>query len=136
MKLKKISTLKKKAWRFFSEYIRLRDCLFTTGTLTHGKCITCGVRLPFKDLQAGHFISGRHNSYLFDEECTHAQCRTCNILKGGNPLEYRRQIIDLYGDGYDEVLEKRSHEIKKFTVEELENLIKELKEKISKLRWE
>lgn len=132
---KKVSkrTLKNNAWSVFSQYIRLRDCLFTTGTKTHGKCITCGVVLPFGKLQAGHFISGRHNSYLFSEEGVHAQCRTCNIIKDGNPLVYRRAIIDLYGEGYDEVLEKESREIKKFAPQDLVDIAEYYKKEIEKL---
>lgn len=128
-----VSKLKNKAWDLFSRYIRLRDCLFTTRTKERGRCITCGFEFPFNDLQAGHFVSGRGNSVLFDEECVHAQCRTCNILKGGKTLVYRRKILELYGDGYDEVLEKRAQVVKKFTISELEDLITELEEKIKEI---
>lgn len=133
MKKKSVARLKRKLWSIFSEYIRLRDCLMTTGTLTRGKCICCEAELPFKDLQAGHFIAGRGNAILFDEECVHSQCRVCNIIKGGNILVYRRKIIDLYGKGYDEILEKRAIPTRKFTVEELESLISEYQGKIKLL---
>ncbi len=125
-----LSKLKEKVWDLFSRYIRLRDCLKTTGCKSFGLCITCGKRNHFKLLQAGHFVPGRHNANLFSEEGCHAQCYNCNINLRGNTLEYRRQIIKLYGDGYDEILEQQAKEIKKFTPSELEDLIKELKEKI------
>lgn len=128
-----IRSLKKRVWRTFSRYIRLRDCLFTTGTLTHGKCITCEADLPIGELQAGHFISGRHNAYLFSEEGVHAQCEGCNKWGGGKPLIYRRKIVELYGDGYDEVLEKEAQHTKQFTIVELKELEKNLKEKIIKM---
>ena len=121
------STVKQRAWYAFSQFIRTRDCLMTTGTPDRGKCITCEHEFPFKDLQAGHFIPGRHNGNLFSEEGTHAQCRSCNLWCGGKPLEYRRAIIALYGDGYDEVLEQEAREIKKYSVEDLTNLAKEYK---------
>jgi len=127
--------MKDEAWKAFSLFIRTRDCLFTTKKNDRGKCITCGIELPIGELQAGHFISGRHNSYLFSEEGVHAQCRTCNILKGGNQLEYRRQIIDLYGDKYDEVLEKESHEIKKYTLEDYKEIRDEYKERLKEIKW-
>ena len=38
------------------------------------------------------------------------------------PLEYRRQVIKLYGAGADEELEAEAREIKKFTVQELDDL--------------
>lgn len=127
-----LSSMKKKVWEVFKDYIRLRDCLFTTGTKEMGKCITCGVCLPREKLQAGHFIPGRHNANLFSEEDVHAQCWTCNYIRGGNPLEYRRQIIELYGDGYDEILEAEARQFKKFTVAELEALKAEFQEKIGR----
>ncbi len=128
-----IRTLKVKAWTIFSRFIRLRDCLFTTGTKEYGKCITCGVQLPFGKLQAGHFIAGRHNANLFSEEGVHAQCRTCNILKSGNVLQYRRAILDLYGEGYDEVLEKEAKQIKPFNSQALLDIIEHYKIEVTKL---
>src|SRR3990167_8214756 len=107
-----LSSVKKKAWVLFSQYIRMRDCLRTTGCSSFGLCITCSKRYHIKLLQAGHFIPGRHNANLFSEEGVHAQCYNCNINLRGNTLEYRRQIIKLYGKGYDEVLEKQANEIK------------------------
>ena len=128
-----LSSIKKKAWVLFSQYIRMRDCLKTTGCKSWGLCITCGTRYHFKLLQAGHFISGRHNVNLFSEKGTHAQCYNCNINLRGNTLEYRRQIIKLYGENSDEVLERQAKEIKKFTIKDMEDLIAELKEKIKLL---
>lgn len=127
------STIKQRAWYAFSQFIRLRDCLTTTGTPDSGECITCGHEFPFKDLQAGHFIPGRHNGNLFSEKGTHAQCRSCNLWGGGKPLEYRRAIIGLYGDGYDDVLEQEAREIKKYSVDDLTNLEKEFKMKVERL---
>ena len=57
--------LKGQVWDLFSKYVRLRDCLETTGSIKRGKCFTCSKELPFNELQAGHFISGRHNANLF-----------------------------------------------------------------------
>ncbi len=138
MKNKKVkqpskSTVKRRAWDAFSRFIRTRDCLKTTGTLERGKCITCGQEFSFKSLQAGHFIPGRHNANLFSEKGTHAQCRACNIWNHGRPLEYRRAIIELYGEGYDEVLERGSREIKKYSPNDLTNLAEYYKIEVEKL---
>jgi len=128
-----IKKLKAEAWRLFSLFIRMRDCLRTTGSVEYGECITCNNTLPFEELQAGHFIPGRHNTNLFSEKGVHAQCKRCNLFLGGNQLEYRRQIIKLYGEGYDEVLEEENKIGKKSSVDELEAIIKFLKEKIKLL---
>src|SRR5690606_5871776 len=63
---------KDKSWKAFSDYIRHRDCLATTGTFEYGKCVTCMVRgdytdYPYARIQAGHAFSGRSDPILFDE---------------------------------------------------------------------
>ena len=129
----KISTLKKKVWKLFSEYIRRRDCLATTGLIEYGKCITCDKTVPRTLLQAGHFIPGRHNANLFSERGTHAQCYNCNINLKGNTLHYRRAIIHLYGDGTDLELEAEARQIKKYTILDLEELIEYYKTKLKEM---
>ena len=130
VKRKTVTSVKKKVWPLFSQYIRMRDCLKTTGCTSFGLCITCGKRYHIKLLQAGHFISGRHNANLFSERGTHAQCYNCNINLRGNILEYRRKIIELYGDGADIELETEAGQIKKYTLSDLEGLTLYLKEQI------
>lgn len=125
---------KKECWKQFSIYIRLRDCLKTTGTSTEGLCVTCGKKLPFKKLQAGHFIPGRNNAILYNERHVHAQCWKCNApasLGGlnGNPLQYRRKIIELYGQGADERMEAEAKQIKQYKIYEILALIEEFKHK-------
>ena len=136
IKKKRLSSVKKEAWGLFSRYIRIRDCLKTTGCTSFGLCITCSKRYHFKLLQAGHFVSGRHNANLFSERGTHAQCYNCNINLRGNTLEYRRKIIGLYGPGADVELENEANQIKKYTVPDLEALIIELKNKIKEVENE
>lgn len=92
-----ITTLKKKLWKIFSIYIRMRDCLKTTGTTTHGLCCTCGADKPISQLQAGHFIPGRADSILFDPSGVHAQCYRCNIKRQGEWLKYFRFMEKKYG---------------------------------------
>ena len=127
------STVKKRAWDAFSKFIRTRDCLRTTGCADWGLCITCGKRYHIKLLQAGHFIPGRHNANLFSEKGCHAQCYNCNINLRGNTLEYRRKIIEMYGDGYDEVLETENREIKKYSMEDLQDIAEQYKNKYQEL---
>lgn len=133
-KPKSVRSYKKTVWNEFAYYIRLRDCLKTTGTREYGHCITCNkiVYLGTKDAQAGHFIPGRHGNNLFDETGCHLQCSYCNKYLSGNQLIYRRKIIEMYGKGYDEVLEERDKIERKFTIPDLQEIMKETKEKI----WE
>ena len=130
LKKESVSKLKARVWVVFSKYIRTRDCLLTTGCTSWGLCITCGKRYHFKLLQAGHFISGRHNANLFSERGTHAQCYNCNLNLKGNTLIYRRKIIELYGKGVDEDLEEIDKQIYKFTIPDLKELEASLLEKL------
>ena len=128
-----LSSVKKKLWPIFSKYIRTRDCLRTTGCASWGLCISCGKRYHIKLLQAGHFIAGRHNANLFSERGVHAQCYNCNINLKGNTLEYRRQIIKMYGEGADLELEEEERQNIKFTVKDLEELETSLKDKLQEI---
>jgi len=93
-----ISSLDKKLWTEFSKFIRTRDCLKTTGVPDEGICITCEQRVPFKKLQAGHFIPRQYKTTRYDEKNNHAQCFACNMFMGGNVAIYGEKIKDLYGE--------------------------------------
>lgn len=111
---KTISKLKKETWNAFSKYIRLRDCLLTTGTKEHALCFTCGNKFHFKELQAGHLVDGRYNSILFDEDGVHAQCLQCNYFKSGNKEKYIPKMIELYGMERVKEIQDRKNIIKRF----------------------
>ena len=129
-----ISKLKAKAWKLFSIYIRLRDCLATTGTLTKGRCVTCSKVFPFKSLQAGHYLPGRGNAILFDETQTYAQCFRCNICLKSNWVAYDEFMRIKYGHKAIQQMKINSRKPKQFTIYELEVLIKILNEKIKELK--
>ncbi len=88
---------KKKLWDVFSIYIRMRDCIEATSTITHGKCCTCGRAYPITKLQAGHFIPGRADSILFEPTCVHSQCYRCNVIRSGEWVKYFRFMEGKYG---------------------------------------
>jgi hypothetical protein len=96
-------------WKKFSQYIRLRDCIKTTGSPDYGLCVTCGKEYPRGELQAGHFIPGRTNAVLFDEDCTHAQCYRCNCVLDVWP-QYYRWMQKEYGQEKIEQLIDQQHE--------------------------
>ena len=131
--MKKSDKLKEQVWKLFSRYIRLRDCLKTTGTPDRGKCVSCGKEVWISDCDAGHFIAGRGNSILFDETCTHLQCKLCNGPLHGNQLPYRRAIVAKYGEGYDEYLERKAKQVRQFETWELEAMKEMYRDKIKDL---
>ena len=85
---------KEKAWKAFSLYIRHRDSL--DGEIC--MCCSCGRIYPLKKMQAGHFIPGRSNAVLFEENGVHAQCYGCNVGKGGNWPGYYEFMLAKYGE--------------------------------------
>lgn len=106
-----ITWWKKELWKKFSQYIRLRDCLITTGSPDHGRCVTCGRVYPRKKLQAGHFVPGRTNAILFDEDCTHAQCYRCNCILDVWP-QYYRYMQKRYGqEKIEQLIDQRDKEV-------------------------
>jgi hypothetical protein len=91
------------------------------------RCITCGVRKYYKELQAGHFIPGRHNAILFDERGVHPQCFHCNMSVAvgglnGNPRKYDAFMRKTYGDGVVAELDALDMTERKFTPQELIDL--------------
>lgn len=126
-------TEKQKTWAVFSKYIRLRDALRTTGTLTHAKCVSCQRVYPIEKLQAGHLVSRRHTNILFDEKNVHAQCQKCNLFMKGNWEGYYEQFVRLYGDDVLEELLMKRQIPKQFKKKELIELRETYKQKIKEL---
>ena len=124
---------KTKAWPTFSIFIRMRDCLRTTGCSSFGLCITCGKRYHFKLLQAGHYIPGRHNQNLFEETGCHAQCYNGNINLKGNTHVYNKKLKELYGDDHPDWLYSNAQITRQYNLPELEELVADLKERIKLL---
>lgn len=122
----KVSTLKKKLDKIFSQYVRLRD----SNAEGYGDCITCSKELHWKQAHAGHFVSRRVNSLRYDELNVNMQCNYCNTYNQGEQYAYSRALDMKYGKGTAEGLWKRRFETHKFTVGELETLIEEYKEKV------
>ena len=104
-------------WIKFSQYIRLRDCLKTTGSSDYGLCVTCGRKYPRKNLQAGHFLPGRTDAILFDEDGVHAQCYRCNChLQGDWPAYYRFMQKEYGQEKIEQMIDQRNEEVE-MTVE-------------------
>ncbi len=141
MKAKKKKTLsdyKKDAWDAFSIYIRLRDAFATTGTPDRVVCCTCNKQYPAFGkgcVQAGHYVPGRLNAVLFEENGVHGQCYTCNDIFKGRPIEYRIFMDKKYGAPERERIEALRHNIVQYSIgdyvlirEKYEQKTKELRE--------
>ena len=95
-----VSWWKEKAWKQFSEFVRLRDALLTTGEPLHLHCVSCGKRYPAFGkpcAQAGHLIPSRSHILLFDERSVNGQCYNCNQTLNGNWVGYEKWMLRKWG---------------------------------------
>jgi hypothetical protein len=125
-KTKKLA--KKKADRYFSEYIRNRDA--NNGIC---QCITCGKFGSVKEMDCGHFISRRFQATRYDERNAHAQCKKCNRFQNGNQYEHGKKIDAKYGDGTADDILQKSKMLCKRTKSDFEYIAKEYKNKLQGL---
>jgi hypothetical protein len=119
--LKTMSDYMKLAQQIFNKYIRMRDS---------GKsCISCDKILVGK-FDAGHYYSTRHKSTTFDEDNVHGQCVTCNQHMHGNLLNYQIGIERRIGGEKLFELYEKAHKEKKYTINELKQIIEQYKLRI------
>jgi hypothetical protein len=119
--LKTTSDWLKEAQAVFNKYIRERDKGLN--------CISCN-KPPLKK-NCGHYYSqGGHSNVRFDEDNCHLQCEHCNTYLSGNLLNYQIGIEKRIGAEKLIELQGRAHLEKKWSVEELKEIIKTYKQKI------
>jgi len=105
----------------FNKYIRLRD----KGNV----CISC--QKPPKKENAGHFWNANnHYNVRFNENNVHLQCEHCNTFLSGNLINYRENLLKKIGEGEFHLLEAEAKKTRKFTKEELKEIIGTYKKKI------
>lgn len=121
------------AWRAMSRYVRIRECINTTGSVEYGKCVTCGEVKPFDKLDAGHFVPGCAGYAMWDERNVHIQCSACNRFHGGRVLEYRDWMIARYGEAVVEELRERARMMCKYTANDLREMAKSYRIKTKQL---
>ena len=73
-------------------------------------CISCGTPLMFGDpnTQGGHMISRQDRATETEPDNLWPQCRTCNVLKQGNIIAYRYNLVRLIGKERVERIEDMS----------------------------
>lgn len=121
---KPLAALKELLQIHINRYVRKRDRNMNSDDFT---CICCGVRFPLNEMDAGHYISVKHQSTRFDLINLNGQSQACNRLEYGRQKEYRERLVSIYGEQEILDLEARSREIKKWTKEEILALIQKYK---------
>ena len=129
MKKPPLRSLKNKAWKLMSEWVRRRDA--DEGGTT--RCVTCRAPIYWKEAQAGHFVPGRTNAVLFHPDLVHVQCIACNIFRGGNYAAYTLFMLDRYGREKVEEFLSLKHKVVKLARSDLEAIIETYKQKLQTL---
>jgi len=117
------SPLIREADRVFSLYIRQRGM----NSAGNNFCFTCGIELPWRQLQCGHFVSRRFTNTRWHELNCWPQCNDCNVNKHGNLKVYEVNLIDKFGKEAIEELKVLSRVSKKVFNYEIEELTKKYK---------
>ena len=119
--LQTVQSLMKVAQVVFNKWIRQRD--------KGQPCISC--QKPPKKANAGHyFSSGGHKNVTFNEDNVHLQCEYCNTFLHGNLLNYQVEIQKKIGADRLILLHEEAHKTRKFTRDELHEIIKKYKNKL------
>ncbi len=115
----------KEAQIVFNKYIRLRD----EGL----NCISCNT-IPKKKNAGHYFSSGGHSNVRFDEDNVHLQCEHCNTFLSGNLLNYQIGIEKRIGAEKLIELQGKAHLEKRWSVEELKEIIKKYKDLVRDMK--
>lgn len=120
------SDYKKLAQSVFNQYIRLRD----KGQL----CISCGKNINGVTHASHYYSSGGHSNVRYNEKNVHVSCYKCNVELSGNLLNYQIAIRDKIGADELLKLHELAHIEKKWSIEELKEIIHIYKQKVSELK--
>ena len=109
----------------FNSYINKRDA---------GKpCISCGKQITGRVNASHYYNANNHWNVRFDERNVHSSCITCNQYLSGNLIEYRFRLIDKIGTILVDELDAEARKTRKYTIEELKEIIAIYKEKIKNI---
>jgi hypothetical protein len=125
-KQKTLKQLKGEADTWFSRFVRLRDAYDVNGEWW-SDCVTCGLAKPYKEQQAGHFISRGKLITRFHLQNVHTQSLGCNMFRQGEQYAHSQYIDRRYGDGTADSLVALSHQTKKMTKADYEKIIYDCK---------
>jgi hypothetical protein len=118
LKLKSLSSLKKKAWKIQSLFFRKAACIDGTDYL---RCFTCRAVTHYKEAHLGHYI---HNKLDFDERNLKPQCERCNYYLSGNLGVYGERLVREHGQNWlDQLRAKAQVNGNYYTRQDLEKII-------------
>jgi hypothetical protein len=130
---KSLQELDRKAWEWFSRYVRLRDSDWQ-GDGWYGKCISCSyngmvVRPDGRYVagwDAGHYVTRGNKVVKYDERNVNLQCKFhCNKMLSGNRDKQYPALQAKYGDEVPDELDTLARDTKyyKFSRDELREVV-------------
>lgn len=127
-----LSDLIKRADNVFSLLVRVRAAN-NNGNCT---CVTCEKVQHYSQMHNGHYALRENKSTRFDVVNCHPQCYECNMANKGYAKRHKEYIINRYGLGCFEELQRRARQSYKFSHSELRELIKGWNQEIKQLKKE
>jgi hypothetical protein len=112
----------KLAQQVFNKYINLRD----NGL----PCVSCDKPINGRVNASHYFNANNHWNVRFNEFNVHSSCINCNQYLSGNLIEYRSRLINKIGIEQLTLLEAEANKTRKFTIDELKQIINKYKLKI------
>ena len=97
------------------------------------RCVTCGKRQHWKELQGGHFISRTYSKWKLVEENIHPQCVACNRFGYRVADDYTIYMIDTYGEDTVRHMVASKREVVKWNRAELDELKAHLRKRVREL---
>ena len=116
-----LSDLEKIAKKVFQAWVRKRD--------ENEPCLSCG-KTEAGQWDGSHFFKAElFSGVIFNELNVNKCCSYCNQWMDGNLINYRKGLIEKYGELAVEGLEELANETRqyKYTKEELKEIIKKYK---------
>jgi hypothetical protein len=115
--------------REFSRYIRLR----VADSRGYAQCFTCERVKHWKEVDAGHFMSRAAFSTRWHELNVQFQCKHCNGFRSGEQYRFAQELDRKFGEGTAEKLVIESKQTRKYSTEELEELLAYYRHEAKKL---
>ena len=133
---KKTKAEKKSELMTVQDYVKIAQQVFNKYINERDKglpCISCGKPIKGRVNASHYYNANNHWNVRFDERNVHSSCITCNQFLSGNLIEYRFKLIDKIGSKLVDELDAEARKTRKFTIEELKEIISTYKEKIKNI---
>ena len=115
--------------KVFSEWVR-RKAIGRDGLVG---CCSCGARLPWRVIQAGHWVSRVYLATRWNERNVNPQCMACNVWRRGNASGYAQYMLATHGVEVMQELEELKHSTVKYRASDLQEMIESYKARLGEL---